>query len=33
MLKLCITFVYELFLGTNTLPEEEVLFRPAKAFA
>lgn len=33
MLKLCITFDYELFLGTNTLPEEEVLFRPAKALA
>lgn len=29
MLKICITFDYELFLGENFLPEEEVLFQPA----
>lgn len=33
MLKLCITFDYELFLGENFLPEEEILFRPAAGLA
>ena len=29
MLNLCITFDYELFMGENFLPEDEVLIRPA----
>ena len=31
MLNLCITFDYELFMGENLCPEDEVLIRPADA--
>ena len=33
MLKLCITFDYELFLGENLAPEEQILFQPTLALA
>lgn len=31
MLNICITFDYELFMGENFLPEEEILIRPSDA--
>lgn len=33
MLHLCITFDYELFLGENFLPSEEILFAPSEKLA